>query len=85
MSIVFNKAEELCRQNTNFKSSLVVSLLQAAVAKATSPKGSNAKTDVRVLKLIRLIGTCDKKAAQVVSTNIGGPRPRWFRKMNAIE
>ena len=31
MSVVFNKAEELCRQNTNFQSILVVSLLKAAV------------------------------------------------------
>ena len=54
MSVVFNKAEELCRHNNNFQSSLVVSLLEAAVAKATSPKGSNAKTDIIVLDFIFL-------------------------------
>ena len=53
--------------------------------KATPPKGSNAKTDAIVLNFICLIGTYDKKPAQVVSANIGGPRDRWVRKMNARE
>ena len=35
MSFVFNKAEELCRQNPNFQSSLVVYLLKATVANST--------------------------------------------------
>ena len=35
MSVVFNKAEELCSQNPKFQSSLVVSLLNASLAKAT--------------------------------------------------
>ena len=52
MIVVFNKAEDLCRQNPKFQSSLVVSLLKAAVAKATSPKWINAKTDVIVLNCI---------------------------------
>ena len=34
MSVMLNKAEELCRHNTNSRSILVVSLLKAAVAKA---------------------------------------------------
>ena len=85
MSVVFNKADELCRQNPTFQSSLVVSLLKAAVAKATSPKGSNAKTDVQVFNFIRLIATYDKKASQVVSANLGGPGDRWVRKINAKE
>ena len=38
ISVVLNKAEELCRQNPNLQSSLVVSLLKSAVTKATSPK-----------------------------------------------
>ena len=76
MSVLFNKAEELFRHNPNFQSILVVSLPQAAVAKTKSPKGSNAKTDLIVLNSIRLIGTYDKKASQVVSTNIGGPGDR---------
>ena len=33
MSVVFNKVGELCRKNPNFQSSLVVSLLKAAVEK----------------------------------------------------
>ena len=85
MSVVFNKAEELCRQNTKFQSSLVVSLLKAAVAKATSLKGNNSKTDVIVLNFILLIKTYDKKAAQVVSANISGTGERWVRKMNGRE
>ena len=85
MSVVFNKAEELCRQNTKFQSSLVVSLLKAAVAKATSLKGNNSKTDVIVLNFILLIKTYDKKAAQVVSENISGTGERWVRKMNDME
>ena len=56
--------------------------MEAAVAKATSPKGSNAKTDIIVLDFIRLIVTYDKKISQVVSANIGGPGDRWVRKMN---
>ena len=83
MSAVFIKAEELCRQNTNFQSSLVVSLLKSEVAKVTLPKGSNSKTDIIVLNFIILIGTYDKKVAQVVSENIGGPVDRWVSKMNA--
>ena len=63
MSYVFNKVEGLCRHNTNFQSSLVVSLLQASVAKATSPKGSDAKTYLIVLNFIRLIGKYYKNAA----------------------
>ena len=85
MIVVFNEAEELCRQNPNFQSSLVVSLLKAEVEKVTSPKGSNSKTDVIVLNFIRLIGTYDKKVAQVVSENIGGPGDRWGSKMNASD
>ena len=61
MSFVFNKVEDLCRQNPNFQSSLVVSLLKAAVEKATSPKGSNSRIDVTVLNSIYLIGAYDKK------------------------
>ena len=30
-----------------------------------------------------MIGTYDKKSAQVVSANIGGSGDRWVRKMNA--
>ena len=85
MIVVFNKAEELCRKNPNFQSSLVVSFSKAAVAKATSPKGSNAKIDVIVLNFIRLIGTYDKKSDQVVSANIGGSGDQWFRKINTRE
>ena len=85
MIVVFNKAEELCRQNPKFQPSLVVSLLKAAVAKATSPKGSNAKTYVIVLKFICLIVTYDKRESQVVSANIGGLGDRWVRKMSPRE
>ena len=46
MNVVFKKAAELCTLNPKFQSSLVVSLLKAAVAKATSQRGSNEKTDV---------------------------------------
>ena len=59
--------------------------MKAAVAKATSPKGSNAKTDVQVFNFIRLIATYDKKVPQVVSANLGGPGDRWVRKINAKE
>ena len=59
--------------------------MKAAVAKETLPKVSNAKTDLIVLNFICLIGTYDKKSAQVVSTNIGGPGDRWFRKINTRE
>ena len=59
--------------------------MKAAVSKATSPKGSNAKTDVIVLKFIPLIVTYDKKSAQVVSANIIGPGYRWAREINARE
>ena len=83
MSIVLNKAKELCSQNINLQSRLVVSLLKAAVAKATSPKGSNSKTDVKVLNFICFIRKYDKKAAQVVSEDIGGTGDQWVRKMNA--
>ena len=85
MSVLFNKVEDLCRQNPNFHSILVVSLFKAAVAKKTSPKVSNAKIDVIVLNFIRLIITYDKKSAQVVSANIGGPGDQWVRKMNYRE
>ena len=82
---MLNKVDELCRHNTNFQSSLVVSLLKAAVENATPLRGSNSKTNVIVLNFICFIGTYDKKVAQVVSTNIGGPGDRWVRKMNARE
>ena len=36
-----------------------------------------------MLNFIRLIGTYDKKSAEVVSANLGGPGARWVRKMNA--
>ena len=52
MRVMFNKAEELCRNNTKFQSSLVVSLLKAEVVKEISPKGSNAKTDIIVLNFM---------------------------------
>ena len=52
MSVLFSKAEELCRKNPNFQSSLVVSILKAAVANETSPKAGNAKTDLIVLNFI---------------------------------
>ena len=83
MNAVFQKAAELCNTNPTFQSSLVVSLLKAAVAKGTSTIGANAKTPVKVLNFIRLIGTYDKNAAQVVSANVGGPGDRWVRRMNA--
>ena len=85
MSAVFNKAKGLCRQNPSFESSLVVSLLKAAVAKVTSPKGSNAKTDLQVLHFILLIRTYDNKVSHVVSVNLGGPLDRWARKINTKE
>ena len=52
MSVVFKKTEELCRQNPNLQSSLVVSLLKEIVGKAISPKGSNAKTYIMVINFI---------------------------------
>ena len=45
--------------------------------------GNNERTDVQVLNFIRLIGIYDKKAAEVVSANLGGPGARWVRKINA--
>ena len=59
--------------------------MKAAVAKETSTKGSNTKTGVIVLNFIFLIEIYDKKAAHVVSKNIGGPGERWVRKTNARE
>ena len=85
MNVVFKKAADMCKTNPTFQSSLVVALLKAAVAKALSPKGSNAKTPIEVTNFIRLIGTYDKKASQVVSTNLGGPGDRWVRKLNSKE
>ena len=83
MNVLFEKANELCIKNPEFQSSLVVLVPKAAVVKATSAKGGNAKTDVRILNFIRLIGTYDKRAAQVVSANLGCPGNRWVRKVNA--
>ena len=57
--------------------------MKAAVENSTSPKGGNAKTGVIVLNLVCFIRTYDKKAAQVVSANIGGPGDRWVRNMDA--
>ena len=37
---------------------------------------ANAKTGVRILNFVRLIGTYGKRAAQVVSANLGGPGDR---------
>ena len=85
MSVAFNKADELCRQNPTFQSSLVVSLLKAAVAKVTSPKRSNAKTDLQVLHFILLIRTYDNKVSHVVSVNLGGHLDSWARKINNKE
>ena len=76
MNVLFEQASELCIKDPEFQSSLVVLALKAAVAKATSAKGANAKTDVRILNFVRLIGTYDKRAAQVVSANLGGPGDR---------
>ena len=36
-----------------------------------------------MLNFIRLIGTYDKKSAEVVSANLGGPGTRWVRKINS--
>ena len=47
--------------------------MKAAVAKVTSPKRSNAKTDLQVLDFILLIRTYDNKVSHVVSVNLGGP------------
>ena len=71
MNVVFKSAAELCSLNPKFQSSLVVSLLKAAVAKATSKNGNNERNDVQVLNFIRLIGTYDKKAAKICRHNLG--------------
>ena len=56
--------------------------MKAAVAKATSP---NDNTYIIVINFIRFIGTYDKKAAHVVSANIGGPGDWWVKKTNFRE
>eukprot|EP00957_Ditylum_brightwellii_P006955 526496-Ditylum_brightwellii.AAC.1 len=78
MKSFFENAEELCRRNPKFQSSIIVALLKAACAK--EQHGSNAATDEKVV-----ISTYEKKAAEVMSTNLGELSARWMKTLNAHE
>ena len=47
--------------------------------------GKNAVMDKKVLNFFRFVRTYDKKAADVLSANIGGPCDRWLRKFDALD
>lgn len=83
MKSLFGNAEELCKKNPSFRSSIIVALFKAACAK--EQHGSNAATDEKVVNFFRYISTYDKKAAQVMSANLGGPSQRWMATLNARE
>ena len=81
MRNLFDNAEQLCRDNPDMQSSIVIMLLKATVAKGLH--GKNAKTNEEVVNFIRYLHTFDPKAAEVFSANVGGIGNRWLKRLNA--
>jgi hypothetical protein len=83
MTVLFEKAAELCDKNPNFKNSIIITLLKGAIAKEQF--GSNAKTEEEAVNFYRYMRTYDPKSSEVLATLLGGPGARWCKKLNARE
>ena len=83
MDALLRDARTLLKQNPDFESSLAVAIFRSAVAKGVH--GRNAQIEEKCTNFVRVLGTYDKMAAEVLSANIGGPGERWIRRMNAKE
>ena len=81
MSNLFASAEQLCRDNPDMWSNIVIMMLKGVVAKQLH--GKNAQTNEECVNFIRYLHTISPKAAEVVSANIGGISKRWLRELNA--
>ena len=83
MRKLFDNAEQLCRDNPDMQSSIVIMMLKGVVAKGLH--GKNAKTEEAVVNFVRYIHTFDPKAAEVLSANVCGIGKRWLLRLNARE
>eukprot|EP00957_Ditylum_brightwellii_P163459 12444997-Ditylum_brightwellii.AAC.1 len=70
-------------RNQNFQSSIIVALLNVVCTK--EQHGSNIETDEKVVNFFRFISTYDKKAAEVMSANLGGTSTHCMKTLNACE
>eukprot|EP00957_Ditylum_brightwellii_P036297 2748802-Ditylum_brightwellii.AAC.1 len=71
MKSFFENTEELCRRKPKFQSSIIVAFFKTACNK--EQHGSNAAIDEEVVVFFHFISTCNKKAAEVMSANLGWP------------
>jgi hypothetical protein len=74
-------AADLYEGNPEFRDSLVVGLLKAAITR-TKWKG-NAEMDEKVINFYRFVATYSPKATMIVSANLQGPGKRWMQKLNS--
>lgn len=81
LSSLFGSAEQLCRDNPKFRNSVVIAMLQGAVAK--SLHGKRAKVNEKLTDFVRFMYTVNPNAAMVMSANIGGCSKRHLRRINA--
>jgi hypothetical protein len=74
---------ECWKYNPDFRSGLQVALVKTVIAKSKS--GNKSKIEEKVLNFYRFMNTYDKKAAEVLSANLGGPSERYLKSLNAHE
>jgi len=79
--LFITKVAKLYEDNKNFRESLVVGLLRAAVNRTQGSKC--AAMEEKVINFYRFVSTWSPMAAQVMSANLQGPGKRWLRKLNA--
>ena len=83
VNTVFKEAAKLYKDNPKFRQSVIVSLLQGAVAKAKF--GSNAATEERCVNFFRYIRSISKVAYSALRINLNGPTSRWMEKLASRE
>ena len=79
---LFREAGELYKSNPKFRTSLVVALLSALVAKIKTGR-NNVQMEQRLVNFYRYLTAYSPKAADMCAANLGGPSHRWMQCLNA--
>ena len=84
-STLFEKADQLYKENKSFRSNIVICLLKAIVAKQSSGH-NNLVMEQKLVDFYRYLRTLGKQSCKFVTANLGlggkGISDRWLRELN---
>ena len=84
-SILFEKADQLCKNNKSFRNNIIICLLKAIVVKQSS-RHNNLTIEQKLVDFCRYLRTLGKQSYKFVIVNLGigdkGISERWLREIN---